>query len=44
MIGDEERAILSDVLDRAGVDVPIEEFRLYGSARRLYHFHIDNAY
>ena len=44
VIGDEERTILSDVLRRAGVDVPTDGFRLYGSARRLYHFHIDNAY
>jgi glutamate synthase domain-containing protein 3 len=43
-IGQEERVILSDVLSRAGIDVPIEGFRLFGSARRLYHFHIDNAY
>jgi methylamine---glutamate N-methyltransferase subunit B len=43
-IGQQERAILSDVLSRAGIDAPIEGFRLYGSARRLYHFHIDNAY
>jgi glutamate synthase domain-containing protein 3 len=40
-----ERAILRDLLaktalsDRARPD----EFRLYGSARRLYHFHVDNA-
>ena len=40
----EERAILSALLDRAGVDVPAESFRLFGSARRLYHFHTDNAY
>jgi glutamate synthase domain-containing protein 3 len=44
VIGDEERTILSDVLRRAGIDVPTDGFRLYGSARRLYHFHIDNAY
>ena len=43
-IGHEERTILSDVLRRAGMDISIEGFRLYGSARRLYHFHVDNAY
>ena len=40
----ESRAVLQSVLARAelrhGVDP--EEFRLYGSARRLYHFHVDN--
>jgi methylamine---glutamate N-methyltransferase subunit B len=43
-LGSEERAILADLLDRAGVDVPADSFRLFGSARRLYHFHVDNAY
>lgn len=39
-----ERAILEDVLSRAGVEgVESREFRLYGSARRLYHFHVDNV-
>lgn len=44
VVGDDDREILSNLLERAGIDVPIEEFRLYGSARRLYHFNIDNAY
>jgi methylamine---glutamate N-methyltransferase subunit B len=43
-LGNEERAILSDLLLRAGVDVPVDSFRMFGSARRLYHFHVDNAY
>jgi glutamate synthase domain-containing protein 3 len=36
---------LRRLLDAAGVadDVEIASFRRYGSARRLYHFHIDNA-
>jgi len=43
-IGNAERAILEDLLSRAGFDgVEPGEFRLYGSARRLYHFHVDNA-
>ena len=36
--------ILADLLDRAGCDAKPEEFRRYGSARKLYHFNIDNAY
>jgi len=43
-MGAEERAILEDLLVRAQIgDVSAGEFRLYGSARRLYHFHVDNA-
>jgi glutamate synthase domain-containing protein 3 len=41
----EDRAILETVLTKAGVNggAKLEDFRLYGSARRLYHFHVDNA-
>ena len=41
----EDRAILEDVLARAGLagKVSSDAFRLYGSARRLYHFHVDNV-
>ena len=40
----EDRAILKDVLARAGVnEAKPEDFRLYGSARTLYHFHVDNV-
>ena len=41
----EDRAILEGVLANAGVNGAVrpEDFRLYGSARRLYHFHVDNA-
>jgi methylamine---glutamate N-methyltransferase subunit B len=43
-MGEAERAILAGVLARAAItDVKPEEFRLYGSARRLYHFHVNNA-
>jgi glutamate synthase domain-containing protein 3 len=35
---------LTDLLARAGADAKPEEFRRYGSARKLYHFDIDNAY
>ena len=41
---DEHRALLRRLLDAAGVDadVSVNEFTRYGSARRLYNFHIDN--
>jgi glutamate synthase domain-containing protein 3 len=41
---EEHVAQLGELLERAGVDdVAPEEFRRYGSARRLYNFHIDNV-
>ena len=36
--------ILADLLERGGCDAKPEEFKRYGSARKLYNFHIDNAY
>jgi glutamate synthase domain-containing protein 3 len=33
---------LRKLLDSAGVEAEPSEFRRYGSARKLYHFHIDN--
>ncbi|KKW67599.1 protein glxC [Lampropedia cohaerens] len=43
-MGDAERAILADLLKRAGHDdVDPASFTLYGSARTLYNFHVDNA-
>ena len=40
----EHLAILRDLLDRAGfAEAKPEEFRRYGSARKLYNFNIDNA-
>ncbi|HEY2137054.1 MAG TPA: protein glxC [Xanthobacteraceae bacterium] len=41
---DEDRAVLAEVLARAGCngEAKAGDFRLYGSARRLYNFHIDN--
>jgi glutamate synthase domain-containing protein 3 len=42
-IRDEHLGELRELLERAGVDgVAPAEFRRYGSARRLYNFHIDN--
>ncbi|MYM55921.1 protein GlxC [Thalassovita mangrovi] len=35
--------ILKDLLDRAGADAKPEEFKRYGSARKLYNFDVDNA-
>ena len=42
---DTHRALLHDKLKAAGLDgaVDVGEFRRYGSARTLYHFHVDNA-
>lgn len=38
-------AELRGLLERAGLeDVDASDFRRYGSARRLYNFHVDNAY
>jgi len=40
---DEHTAQLAELLERAGfADVDPAEFRRYGSARRLYNFHVDN--
>ncbi|MEZ5911056.1 MAG: GXGXG domain-containing protein [Paracoccaceae bacterium] len=39
----EHLEILRDLLDRAGFDANPEEFRRYGSARKLYNFDVDNA-
>lgn len=39
----EHIAILKDLLARAGADAKPEEFKRYGSARNLYHFHVDHA-
>jgi glutamate synthase domain-containing protein 3 len=42
---DEHRDELGELLRQAGMrDVAPGEFRRYGSARRLYSFHVDNAY
>ena len=42
---EEHVAELRELLERAGiVGIQPTEFRRYGSARRLYNFHIDNAY
>ncbi len=39
-----DRAVLFDALARAGIDgLDPDGFTVYGSARRLYHFHVDHA-
>jgi glutamate synthase domain-containing protein 3 len=42
---DEHKRALHAVLGRAGFDGEIDpaEFKRYGSARKLYNFHVDNA-
>jgi glutamate synthase domain-containing protein 3 len=39
----EHLSILSALLERAGIDARPDAFRRYGSARRLYNFHVDHA-
>lgn len=39
----EHMEILKDLLERAGADAKPEEFKRYGSARKLYNFNIDNV-
>ena len=39
----EHLEILADLLARAGSDAKPEEFKRYGSARKLYNFHVDHA-
>jgi methylamine---glutamate N-methyltransferase subunit B len=41
---EEHRAQLASLLEAAGVKADPADFRRYGSARRLYNFHVDNAY
>jgi glutamate synthase domain-containing protein 3 len=40
---DEHKTALRKLLDAAGAKADVSEFRRYGSARKLYHFHVDNA-
>ena len=43
-MGAAERALVASLLDRAGMaGIDAASFRCFGSARRLYHFHVDNA-
>jgi glutamate synthase domain-containing protein 3 len=38
-----DRDVLASLLRKADCNAPLDGFRLYGSARTLYHFHVDNA-
>jgi glutamate synthase domain-containing protein 3 len=38
-----DRAVLEDLLERSGYELDPGSFRRYGSARKLYNFHIDHA-
>ena len=42
---DEHKAMLHDLFKRAGLDGSVDpaEFKRYGSARKLYNFHVDHA-
>lgn len=44
-LGEKSKALLRAKLEAAGVagEMDVAEFRRYGSARELYHFHADNA-
>jgi glutamate synthase domain-containing protein 3 len=42
-VTDAHRAQVAALLGRAGIAGDVGAFRRYGSARRLYHFHIDHA-
>jgi glutamate synthase domain-containing protein 3 len=41
---DEHVEQVRSLLERADIDADPASFRRYGSARRLYNFHVDNAY
>jgi glutamate synthase domain-containing protein 3 len=40
---DAHKAVLRRLLDAAGAQADVSQFKRYGSARKLYHFHVDNA-
>lgn len=40
---EEDKTILAELLRKAGIEERVESFTRYGSARSLYHFHVDNA-
>jgi methylamine---glutamate N-methyltransferase subunit B len=40
---DEHQTELAELLDEAEINADASDFRRYGSARKLYNFHVDNA-
>jgi hypothetical protein len=40
---DEHRSELADLLEQAGIEADPADFKRYGSARKLYNFHVDHA-
>jgi hypothetical protein len=40
---DAHKIALRKLLDDAGANADVADFKRYGSARNLYHFHVDNA-
>jgi glutamate synthase domain-containing protein 3 len=42
-MADADHTLLAGLLKRAGAAAELADFKLYGSARTLYHFHVDNA-
>jgi len=42
-MADEHTAELTELLEASGVDANADDFRRYGSARKLYNFNIDHA-
>jgi glutamate synthase domain-containing protein 3 len=42
-VGAEQLERLAGLLERAGIEKAAGRFRRYGSARKLYHFHVDHA-
>jgi glutamate synthase domain-containing protein 3 len=40
---EEHKATLRKLLDAADAKADVSQFKRYGSARKLYHFHVDNA-
>ncbi|MBU6448542.1 MAG: protein glxC [Rhodospirillales bacterium] len=40
---EEDKTILANLLQKAGIEDSVESFTRYGSARTLYHFHVDNV-
>lgn len=39
----QDRSILANLLKLSNADADVDSFKRYGSARNLYHFHVDNA-